>query len=81
MRLMPPKVEHKRARVAQTTALVKWALLQDERRWKLWVGVTAMAYVYGFRIPSETFKQWGAGDAPAFFHSTFGDGGEIIAKY
>ena len=80
-RLMPPKIGRKRARLAQTVLMVKWALRQDQRRWTLWAGIASMAYVYGFRIPSDLFRQWGIGEEPAIFRTMTGDGGETIVKY
>lgn len=82
MRLMPPKLEERRARMAHTVMLVKWALRRNERRWKLWGGIAAMSYVFGFRIPSEVLRQWKTQAAGgASFRIVKGDGGETIVKY
>ena len=62
-RLTPPSRPRKRARRSTTISLIKWALRQNSRRFKLWAGVAAVAYIFGFRVPSEVLRQWRPGQA------------------
>ena len=59
-RLAPPAQMRKRARRGDALRMVQYAVSQNTRRWTLWAGMAAMAYVFGFRVPSELLKQWGA---------------------
>ena len=78
-RLAPPPRPRKRARRQDVIAMVRWALHRDDRRWLIWGGLAAMAYTYGFRVPSELLSQWGAPGGAAFRMSSETDGNICVS--
>ena len=66
-RLAPPPRPRKCAHLQDTVQIVTWAFSTNSRRWTLWAGLAAVAYAFGFRVPSELLGQWGVGPNPARF--------------
>lgn len=58
-RIALPTRTRKRARMSVTVQVIKYELKQKLRAWDIWAKIVAMSYVFGFRVPSEVFRQWG----------------------
>ena len=56
---LPPAQTRKRASRIDTIRLVQYASSRAKRKWVIWAGMAACAYVFGFRVPSELLRQWG----------------------
>lgn len=77
-RLAPPSRPRKRARRTDVVSMVRWALQKRDRAWLIWGGMAAMAYTYGFRVPSELLGQWGPAGAAFRMHS---EAGTVTVSY